>query len=256
MYNLKLTEAKKQNSSLKIDNMQSLFLRYIILYGSGPIHYITERKKIDFLDIFDYVKPEEYEMFKKNINEPTNEEKNIIKTFYIGTKNSWIINNKLRMGIELSKDEKILYNVLNKVCYENKCGKNCILRRYVDLNYLSQYNISFDKYDENSARKALSLIKEKLIYNINRKENGFMSASYGKHGFIDREVLLLIYCPFGIRMYVTDNDAETEVIFQNGMEYTFFDAFLEKQIEKGLSLYRIVLCCLLNGGDQMGDPFL
>ena len=249
MYNLKLTEAEKQNFSLKIDIMQSLFLRYIILYGSGPINYITERKKIDFLDIFDYVKPEEYEMFKKNINEPTNEEKNIIKTFYIGTKNSWIINNKLRMGIELSKDEKILYNVLNKVCYENKCGKNCILRRYVDLNFLSQYNISFDKYDENSARKALSLIKEKLIYNINRKESGFMSASYGKHGFIDREVLLLIYCPFGIRMYVTDNDAETEIIFENGMRYIFIDSYVESVTDYGITFYRIVICCFLLGAD-------
>ena len=106
------------------------------------------------------------------------------------------------------------------------------------MNFLSQYDITFDKYDENSARNALKKIKNNLVYNtdIVRIEKGFMSASYEKNGFSDREVLLLLYTPCGIRMYVTDNDAETEVIFQNGMEYTFFDAFLEKQIEKGYDI--------------------
>ena len=77
-----------------------------------------------------------------------------------------------------------------------------------------------------------------------------MSASYGKHGFGEREILLLLYCPFGIRMYVTDNDAETEVIFENGMTYVFFDVYLEKEIKDKKELYRIVLCCFLIGGDN------
>ena len=78
-------------------------------------------------------------------------------------------------------------------------------------------------------------------------EKGFISASYGINGFSDREVLLLLYCTFGIRMYVTDNDAETEVIFQNGMRYIFFDSYLEKIIEDNIPSYRIVICCFLLG---------
>ena len=74
-----------------------------------------------------------------------------------------------------------------------------------------------------------------------------MSASYGINGFSDREVLLLLYCTFGIRMYVTDNDVETEVIFQNGMRYIFFDSYLEKIIEDNIPSYRIVICCFLLG---------
>ena len=62
-----------------------LTLRYTVVYGYSPAHYITQRKKIEFLKIFDYVKPEEYEIFKKNIKEPTKEEKEIINKFYIGT---------------------------------------------------------------------------------------------------------------------------------------------------------------------------
>ena len=43
MFNLKLTEAENQNSSLKIDDLQRLFLRYIIVYGKGAINYITKK---------------------------------------------------------------------------------------------------------------------------------------------------------------------------------------------------------------------
>ena len=33
-------------------------------------------------------------------------------------------------------------------------------------------------------------------------------------------------------MYVTDNDSETEVILQYKMNYTFFDAYLEKVVNE------------------------
>ena len=39
-----------------------------------------------------------------------------------------------------------------------------------DLNFLAQYDITFDKFNEASARKGLDLIKKKLIYNIVRSE--------------------------------------------------------------------------------------
>lgn len=74
-----------------------------------------------------------------------------------------------------------------------------------------------------------------------------MSASYGKSGLSDREILLLLYCPFGIKMYVPDNDAETEVIFIDNMKYIFFDAYLEKVDFEGLNYNRIVICCFLMG---------
>ena len=79
-----------------------------------------------------------------------------------------------------------------------------------------------------------------------------MSASYGKTGFDYREILLLLYCPKGVRMYVTDNDKETEVILQYNMNYTFFDAYLEKVVneEYGYNFYRIVICCFLMGCKQ------
>ena len=82
---------------------------------------------------------------------------------------------------------------------------------------------------------------------IVRTEKGFMSASYGKNGFFDREILLLLYTTCGIRMYVTDNDAETEIIFENGMRYIFIDSYVESVTDYGITFYRIVICCFLLG---------
>ena len=248
MYNLKYNEAWNKTDTISWSN-ESLLLKYIIKYGNNLCYeIITNKKKLDSLSFFEYISPEEYNLFKKNIEEPTKEEKRILNKGYIGSKLSWILNNKLRLGINLSNEENKIFNILNKICYKNRCGKNCILKRFVDLHYLSQYNITFDKFNENSAKKALTLIKDNLVHNVTRIEKGFMSDSYGRNGFSDREILLLLYCPFGIRMYVTDNDAETEVIFQRNMKYVFVDSYLERVFDENLSFYRIVICCYLLGG--------
>ncbi len=234
-------------------NEENLGLRYLELYGDfGNYLVITERKKIDCLNQFKYLSPEEYNKFKVNEKEPTYKEKELINKYYIGTKISWILNNKLRTGQKLRDEEIKLSNVLKNVCQSNKCPDFIILRRYVDLNFLAQYDITFDKYNEVSARKGLHMIKKKLIYNVIRTEKGFMSASYGKTGFDYREILLLLYCPKGVKMYVTDNDKETEVILQYKMNYTFFDAYIEKVFneEYGYNFYRIVICCFLMGNKK------
>ena len=228
---------------------EQVFFKYILDDGKTGTYYysLTPKKTYPLLSAFEYIQPNEFGLFKQNIKEPSKEDKEIIKNYYIGTNRSWILNNKLRKGEDLSIEEKKVYNILKDVCYQNRCGKNCILTRMVDLNFLAQYNISFDKFDENSSRNALEKIKNDLVYNIVRKENGFMSASYGKNGFFNREVMLLLYTPCGIRMYVTDNDAETEVIFEDGMRYYFVDAYLEKVTNDDKIFYRIVLCCLMLG---------
>lgn len=234
-------------------NEENLGLRYLELYGDfGNYLVITERKKIDCLNQFKYLSPEEYNKFKVNEKEPIYKEKELINKYYIGTKISWILNNKLRTGQKLRDEEIKLSNVLKNVCQSNKCPDFIILRRYVDLNFLAQYDITFDKYNEVSARKGLHMIKKKLIYNVIRTEKGFMSASYGKTGFDYREILLLLYCPKGVKMYVTDNDKETEVILQYKMNYTFFDAYIEKVFneEYGYNFYRIVICCFLMGNKK------
>ena len=236
-----------------MSDMEDLGLRYLSTEGDFYYYdHITKRKKIDCLNRFKYLSPKEYHKFKQNREEPTYEEKELINKYYIGSKLSWILNNKLRSGQKLKDEEIKISNLLKNVCQRNRCPDFIILRRYVDLNFLAQYDITFDKFNEESARKGLDLVKKKLIYNIIRTEKGFMSASYGKTGFDYREILLLLYCPPGVKMYVTENDKETEVILQYKMNYTFFDAYLEKVVneEYGYNFYRIVICCFLMGKNK------
>ena len=251
MFNLEKVKEEEKVRNAGCNQSEWMLFRYIIVYGSSGSQYklLTPKKNYPLLSVFEYVLPHEIDLFKKNIKEPSAKEKEMLNNYYIGTKKSWILNTKLRKGQELSNEEKQIFNILKEYCNINRCGKHCILKRMVDLNFLSQYDITFDKFDENSAKRALEKIKNNLIYNVVRTEKGFMSASYGKCGFFDREVLLLLYTPCGIRMYVTDNDAETEVIFENGMRYYFVDAYLEKVTDSNISFYRIVLCCLMLGAE-------
>ena len=253
MYNLNKDKIWSKVCSFNCDKQENLLLRYIMKYGSSGSQHrnLTPKKKFESLILYDYVSPNEYSLFKKNIKEPNPSEKQIINKYYIGTKLSWILNSKLRTGKELSEEEKKVFKILKELCYNNRCGKNYIFKRYVDLNFLSQYDITFDKFNETSAKNALNKIKNNLILNMDivRTEKGFMSASYGKNGFFDREILLLLYTTCGIRMYVTDNDAETEIIFENGMRYIFIDSYVESVTDYGITFYRIVICCFLLGAD-------
>ena len=136
-------------------------LRYLSAEGDFFYYeYITKKKKIDCLYKFKYLSPEEYHKFKQSMIEPTYKEKELINKHYIGTKLSWILNNKLRTGQKLKDEELKLANILKNVCQRNCYREYIILRRYVDLNFLAQYDITFDKYNENSARKGLDLVKK------------------------------------------------------------------------------------------------
>lgn len=233
----KREEAWRNTDTISFSN-ESVFLKYIIREGHNMCYDVfTYKKRVDSLNLFDFIRPNEYHLFKINIEEPSEEEKKIIKRGYIKTVNSWEFNNKLRTGQKLSNDERQLYSILKRLCYNNRCGKNCILRRYVKLDYLKQFNIIFDraKFSSND----LELIRRELIFSKVIVEKGFMSASYGRNVFSGRKILLLLYCPFGIRMYVTDNDEETEVILSNEMKYVCFDCYLEEK--------HLVICCYLYG---------
>ena len=98
MFNLKKDECdeKVRNAGLNMD--EDLLFRYILRYGSSAdvYKYLTPKRNHPLLDFFEYVLPEEFELFKKNIKEPNKEEKEILYNYYIGTKKSWILNTKLR----------------------------------------------------------------------------------------------------------------------------------------------------------------
>ena len=56
---------------------------------------------------------------------------------------------KYHITLFSGNEEKQIFNILKDICNVNRCGKHCILKRMVDLNFLSQYDVTFDKYEEN-----------------------------------------------------------------------------------------------------------
>jgi hypothetical protein len=94
---------------------EEMGLRYLEVYGFfGNYTVITDRKKINCLNKFRYLSPNEYHKFKQNMKEPTYKEKELINKYYIGSKISWILNNKLRTGQKL-KMKKLKYQIYYKI---------------------------------------------------------------------------------------------------------------------------------------------
>ena len=86
MYSLNKDKIWSKVCSFNCDKQENLLLRYIMSYGSGGSQHLnlTPKKKFESLILYDYVSPNEYSLFKKNIKEPNHSEKQIInkKLYY------------------------------------------------------------------------------------------------------------------------------------------------------------------------------
>ena len=146
----------------------------------------------------------------------------------------------------LAEDIKVI-ETLDKIIDRNKSNKNLLLYRKVDLDYFDVFGIDDElkkwlKYglnDEIEQTQAIfdNIIKNKTVF----QEKGFMSTSYNKklNVFTNRNVHIEIKVPKGYNMYVTDNEAESEVILKRNTKYNV-ESFEPVKTKKGL-LYKLII---------------
>lgn len=146
----------------------------------------------------------------------------------------------------LAEDIKVI-ETLDKIIDRNKSNKNLLLYRKVDLDYFDVFGIDDElkkglKYglnDEIEQTQAIfdNIIKNKTVF----QEKGFMSTSYNKdkNVFISRNIHIEIKVPKGYNMYVTDNEAESEVILKRNTKYNV-ESFEPVKTKKGL-LYKLII---------------
>ena len=156
-----------------------------------------------------------------NISIPAcNEDLKIIERDYIGTPNSFKINEILRKigpnGLDFEQLE--LYNALTRAINNNRAEENYKVHRYVDNDYL---------------RDVFNFIPLDIFYNLAmirqqigsiKVEKGFMSCFMTEKHFIERSVLLEINIPKGTRAYITRNAKESEIILPCNTYYKIMDA--------------------------------
>ena len=153
------------------------------------------------------------------------EDKSVIEGLYIGKENSRNINNILRtIGPSgLDKEDKLLYDTLNKVINEQKTENDYLAYRYVDYNYIQNvFNFTPIINDD-----AYNLAQIKYQIGAIKVEKGFMSCAMTDNHIIEGKIKLQIKIPKGTHAYITENKEESEIILPNNIKYQILNAQLQ-----------------------------
>ncbi len=139
----------------------------------------------------------------------------------------------MRSGKEdlFDDDDKKTLATIRKLCKENVTDRDVILDRFVDSDYLSEYNGFFNKHREDLIDDAVDFVKKHLI-GKDKIEKSIVSASYGENVLADRDIHVRLHCPKGTHMFVTSNKRESEVLFHDGLTYEIVG--VGKESYKGL----------------------
>ena len=145
---------------------------------------------------------------------------NVIEKDYVGTPNSFIINDILRKKgpTELDDEQFKLYNALTRAINNNKTEKNYLVHRYVDDAYL----LNVFNFNPSNISYNLAMIRQQI--GSIKIEKGFMSCFMTEKHFLERNILLEIKIPKGTRAYITRNIEESEIILPCNTEYKIMDA--------------------------------
>lgn len=161
---------------------------------------------------------------------------------YVRSHRAWQFNAELREGKEhlLDVDDKKTLDTIRKLCKDNTTDRPVILDRFVDSNYLSEYNGFFNQVREDLVDDALDFVNNNMI-GTNKTEKSIVSASYGANVLTDRSIHVRLHCPKGTHLFVTKNKRESEVLFHDGLTYEIVSA--TKESYKGLfgDKFRLVL---------------
>ena len=195
----------------------------------GSVHYQTMSQS-------------QFDMFSSQ-QQVTQEDLDILHDWYVHTGQSFTVNEILRTGGYQSSEFKDAVSVMSKVCNSNTIPMDCKLYRRVDDEYLDAvFGVdSFSFLNKMRNGTLTSEMTEQFMSDLNNKisdqsftEKSFLSTSAvaEKRAYVKKPVSIVFETNAGKKGYVTDNKAESEVLFAPGQKYEFMGArILEEDIE-------------------------
>ena len=195
----------------------------------GSVHYQTMSQS-------------QFDMFSSQ-QQVTQEDLDILHDWYVHTGQSFTVNEILRTGGYQSSEFKDAVSVMSKVCNSNTIPMDCKLYRRVDDEYLDAvFGVdSFSFLNKMRNGTLTSEMIEQFMSDLNNKisdqsftEKSFLSTSAvaEKRAYVKKPVSIVFETNAGKKGYVTDNKAESEVLFAPGQKYEFTGArILEEDIE-------------------------
>lgn len=195
----------------------------------GSVHYQTMSQS-------------QFDMFSSQ-QQVAQEDLDILHDWYVHTGQSFTVNEILRTGGYQSSEFKDAVSVMSKVCNSNTIPMDCKLYRRVDDEYLDAvFGVdSFSFLNKMRNGTLTSEMTEQFMSDLNNKisdqsftEKSFLSTSAvaEKRAYVKKPVSIVFETNAGKKGYVTDNKAESEVLFAPGQKYEFTGArILEEDIE-------------------------
>ena len=203
------------------------------------------KKNSEFLKInnnlFEFIIPNKFIelMSKTKISE---DEKTIINQSYIGSSFSWNLNTKLRKGEKLKKEELFIKVILQGVINRNIISENYLCKKYTHYDYIKEvFGINPLQLNDRELEKQLDNHLGEII-----EEKGFMSCSMTDNRVLSGECVLNVFVKKGTKAFITDNVKETEIIFDCGTKYIFFQYNVNKNNSTRIILDVLILQVINN----------
>lgn len=175
---------------------------------------------------FHYIKPDEIPYFKDKAGKISARNRSIIYAEeirgmgYIATPESFYINDNLRSGIamnEMPEEHQKIINSLDHVLKVNKTPRDIKVNRFDDESYFK----SIIKSNAELLKKYDSVTDMLNSGEATFSNAGYTSTSYiPKYNFFkDRAIKTIINVPNNSKIYITDNDDESEIILPRKSKY-------------------------------------
>lgn len=212
---------------------------YVDKYIESQSELIDVGGKLEYYYNVDYRGVE----YLHKIMNVSNEELEQIAKHYTMTTESWDLNNKLRKGEQLTKEEQKTFDFLSSAIKKNKLTQNTILTRNVGASFTKN---AFD-LDDSALDAALDdWSSGRFILNSKLRgavitEDSFVSTSGDpkQNVFSRKKVQLKLLAPEGTEAYIPDNPSESEIILPYKTQYEIleFERFVkdEKKLKETLS---------------------
>ncbi len=142
-------------------------------------------------------------------------------TGYVGTLNSFDINEKLRKKLELSDNDKRTVNDLDSLIKKNKLNDNLMLYRNDGHGFIeSHFGISVKGLDN---KDAISKLKETGVTKISDKGFFSTSALKSENAFKFRKIHSEIRAKKETNAFVVNNYSESEIILSRNQKFNIID---------------------------------
>ena len=190
------------------------------------------------------------DMSDRSYDRLSSQERELIKNHYVKKEESYEINEKLRNGEQLSGEQLLTKDALDRACLSYKTETDMASTRFVNFDYLrNAYKLDIERYKDIDRSKVADEMKQFIGSEMSSK--GFTSVSLNESGngmFNNLPVTMKINIPKGKSLYIADNPGEYEAILGRNTKIILKDVRfkaskikgMEKEYGKVLLTYEVV----------------